>query len=416
MTRINTDRLRLEISRAKVPFMFFIGLVALGALAFGIIFNYQTFQRPWKDYYPVRAAFDDVKGVVPGKQEVRISGIKVGVITKSKLIDGRPVLTLSLEEKYAPVYKDARFTLRPVTPLDDMYVQIERGTPAAGKLTEDTIVPAERTKTPVDVSRVLQTFNDDTQVHLKTLFNQLGRGLEGNGTNLRWAFTQVAPFLDTAKDVSQALTERRAALARLVHNFSELTGELGEHDKQLASLVRNGDAALGELAARDKALSSTIAAIPGTLTSLRGAMNNLRTVQTHLDPALTRLIPVANALPSSMDALREFGNDALPAFRALTPAATKLVPLARDLEPTANSLAEALARLRGQAPSYDKLTRDIEPCLDIIRQFFSNTPSVGKYGNANGAYPRGDIQLAVGSAGGVSAAGLTKSPSCTGGK
>jgi phospholipid/cholesterol/gamma-HCH transport system substrate-binding protein len=414
--KLNTDRLRLELSRARVPFMYFIGLVAIGVFAFGVIFNYQTFQRPWKSYYKVRASFDDVKGVVPGKQEVRISGIKVGVITKSQLINGRPVLTLSLEKKFAPVYKNAHFQLRPVTPLDDMYVAIKRGTPSAGKLSEKDIVPADQTVTPVDISRVLQTFNDDTRTHMTALLNQFGKGLQGNGENLKWAFNELAPFLQTARDVSQALSERRVALQRLVHNFGALSTELGSHDKQLAGLVNNGEATLGELAARDVPLSQTIAAIPGTLDNLRGAMANLKTVQTSLDPALTKLLPVADALPSSLAALRTLGITALPAVRALEPASQRLVPLARDLSPTADSLSSALARLRVQAPSYDKLTQDTEPCLDVIRQFFSNTPSVTKYGNAHGAYPRGDIALDVGSAGGISAHGLTKTSSCTGGK
>ena len=416
MKRINTDRLRLELSRARVPFMYFLGLVAVGIFAFYVIFNYQTFQRPWKSYYQVRAAFDDVKGVVPGKQEVRISGVKVGVITKSQLINGRPVLTLSLESKYAPVYKNARFRLRPVTPLDDMYVAIQRGTPSAGKLTSKDIVPAEHTVTPVDISRVLQVFDSDTRSNLTTLMNEMGTGLQGNGMNLRWAFTQLTPFLTTARDVSNALNDRRTALKRLVHNFAQLTTELGSKDKQLAGLVRNGEATLGELARRDQPLSQTIAALPGTLYNLQGAMANLRTVQTSLDPALTKLLPVASALPSSLDALRTLGVQALPAVRALTPAVQRLVPLARDLQPTADSLSSALANLRTQAPSFDRLTQYTEPCLDVIRQFFSNTPSVTKFCNAHGVYPRGEVVAGSDAVLGGPDSTLSKTSSCTGGK
>lgn len=413
--RINRDRLALELRRARVPFLWYMALLACGSVAAWVIFKNQVYQKPWVDYYDVRAAVDDAKVVVPGKQEVRIAGVKVGVITKSELVGGTPVVTLSLEPRYAPIYRDARLRLRPVTPLQDMYMAVERGTPAAGRLPAGGLIRAEQTVTPVDISRVLQTFDADTRDRLGGLLRQMGPALKDNGGELRAAFAAAAPFLHEAERVTTALADRRVALRRAVTSFARLTGALAARDGQLTRLVRGGDATLAELGSRDRDLSALIADIPPTLANLRSSMQTLGVAQRDLDPALTELRGVADRLEPGMVALERLGRTATPAVRALAPAVNRLVPLARDLRPTAGSLATAFALLREQAPAYDRLTAEVPPCRDAVRDFFSNTPSVTKFGNAFGVYPRGDLTIAPDTAGGRTNTSLRRNPTCTDG-
>lgn len=411
----NRERLLLEIRRATVPFMLLIGLGICGAIAAWVIFKNQSYLRPWQSYYDVKAQVDDAKGIVPGKQEVRISGVKVGTVKDSKLVNGKPTLTLAIQKKYAPLYRDATMVVRPVTPLQDMYVNITRGTRAAGELPENATLPAEATDTPVDISRVLQTFDADTRTRLTVLLREMRPALGDNGVQLQRSFAALAPFLTQAQKLTTVLGERRVALSRAVTNFGRLTTSLATRDRQLTRLVNNGEATLAELADESRPFDELLAALPGTLSALQGSMQTLAVAQRDLDPALTDLRPVAAKLEGSLRSLEQLGFDVRPAVRALRPAVNGLKPLARDLRPTAASLSTAFAALRKQAGSYDTLTREITPCESVIRDFFGNTPSVAKFSNAGGAYPRGDLTTDKDTLGGGKPLNLRRTPSCTDG-
>jgi virulence factor Mce-like protein len=272
---MDTKRLKLELQRSVKPLILFGILIACGIVSAGIIFHNQTFQRPWVDYYTVHATFDNVKGVTPPTQQVRIAGVKVGVVKDSKLVDGRPELTLSIEAKYGRLYKDARMRLRPSTPLQDMYVSIDRGTPAAGELSESQVVQADQTQSPVDISRVMNTFNTPTRERLASLLDALGSGLDDRGQSLRQAFANAVPFLDMAKRATQIVDRRKVAMRRVITNFGELTGVLADRNKQLTSVVSNGEATLGTLARSDRNLAATVRELGPTLTTMRSTFANV---------------------------------------------------------------------------------------------------------------------------------------------
>ena len=386
----STERLRLELKRARVPALQYLFLIACAAFAASIIFKNQFYERPWVGKREYKVAFDDVKGVTPGVQRVKIAGVTVGVVSASKVGPGnRPVLTLSIEKKYGHLYRDARMRLRPLTPLQDMYVLIEsRGHPRAGEL--KGTLSAQRTESPVDISRVLNTFDLTTRQRLQGLLVQMDRGLTDNGEQLNRAFAEIAPFLKTAQRTTGALQQRRVQLARLMTNMAGLTTALAQRDRQLQALVHDGNASLKTIASKQAAFSATVAEIPPTLATIRSSFASLRAAETQLDPALRSLGPVAKKLEPGLSGLEDFARQAQPALRSLSPAFRQLRPLADDLRPTARSLATSFAGLRPQAPQFDRITAMAVPCLDKGQKFFTQTLSVIKFYDAYGAWPRGE--------------------------
>jgi len=395
MAKVDTSRLAIEVRRALVPLVFLVLLVTAGVVSAGVIFKNQTFQKPWEDYYEVRADFDDAKGVVQGSQQVRMAGVNIGVIKKAELVKGRAVLTLSIREKYGPLYRDARMRLRPSTPLQDLYVEVQRGTPAAGELTEDAILPAERTQTPVDISRVLNAFDGDTRERLGVLLDGLGKGLEDNGASLREAFAQTVPFLHVVKRTTGVIARRRGITRRLVSNLASLTSTLADRNDRITSLVAGGEQTLGELARNDGNLAATIRELPATLTAMRGAFASLRATEDELDPALTSLDPVLDSIKPGLQALRRFGQDARPALTALRAPVRSLIPLGRDLAPAATSLQRAMTTLKPQAPQFDRMTALLPPCLKQISDFFANTISFMKLEDEGGVIPRAEATFSA---------------------
>jgi virulence factor Mce-like protein len=385
MSPIMNDRLKLELKRASGPFMLFALLCVAGLLTGADILRNLAGDKPWVDYVAYRVAFENVEGVVPGRHELRIAGVKAGSITSSKLVDGTPVMTLNVEKKYAPVYRDARVRIRPVTPLEDMYVDIEsRGHARAGELRsgeQGEILPVKQTQSMVEIGRVLNVLDVDARARLAALLTQLGKGLHDNGAQLRAAFAEIAPFLRTAQSMGQALSERRQNLARLVHNFGGMTQVLAQRDKQLASFVTSGDAVLTQLARNDAPLSATLSQLPPTLASMRSAFARLRATEAELDPALRELRPAAAALPGGLAALDRFARDANPAITALRPAVRSLRPLAATVRPTSSSLAGAFEDLKPETPQIDRITALAVPCLGKTSLFLSRLMSITKFGD-----------------------------------
>jgi ABC-type transporter Mla subunit MlaD len=392
------DRLKLELKRSAAPFFLYVLLGVAGLLTAADIINSLAGNKPWIGYTAYRAAFTDVKNVIPGDVELKIAGVKVGSIANSQLVNGQPVLTLSLESQYAPLYRDAQVRIRPVTPLEDMYVDIiSRGHKSAGVLGPNEILPTTRTVSPVEVGSVLDTLDANTRQRMTVLLDQLGRGLTGGGANLRAGFEAIAPFLLVASQMSSALAQRRAELARLVHNFGGMTQELALRDTQLRSFVRSTSSTLGALAQHSGAFAATINELPGTLTSMSSAFTRVRAAETQLDPALRSLGPVAAALPSGLDALSRFSQDATPALNALRPAVRELRPLAHVLLPTSTALSGAFTQLQPEAPQIDRMTAlaAAPPCLTYIGQFLNRVISLTKFGDGtnNIANARADVSI-----------------------
>lgn len=389
--KLNTDRLKLELRRSRKPFGFLVILVVIAGAATGGIAKNITFSRPWQDYREVKVEFKDVKGIFPGGHQVRINGVKVGVVSKSALDKNRAVLTMKIEEKFGPVYRDAKVRIRPVTPLQDLYVNItDRGTPARGEAGGDYVIPQAQTVTPVDVSRVLNTFNGPTRERMAILLSEFGKGLDDQGDQLKETFVQLAPFLNVAEDATRVLNRRQTNVRRLVTNFGRVSQSLAERDRELNRFVTEGNKTLGELARNDAPLAGTFNGLAELLPVMRSSFASVEGLSGELDPALKSLEPVAEELERGLGGLQKFGTDAVPAFRALRPAARSLRTMARTLEPTSKVLDTSFARLRRQAPQYDRITANLVPCLTTIQAFFQNTLSVLKYSNASGAYPRAE--------------------------
>lgn len=412
--RLTRDRVKLEIRRARNPFVVLVGMVVIAVLALSYLVGNLRSSLPWEHPYTVRFAVDDAKGVIAGKQEVRISGVPVGSITKVDLVGGHPVIEATIDEQYAPIYRDARVRLRPRTPLNDLFLDIERrGHSSAGKLDDGQTLPAQRTRTPVDIGRVANVFDADTRPRVKQAIEELGAGLGDHGRQLRAALVELAPFVRSAQRLTRGLAVRRGHTRRLVHNLRVMTQELGHREGELSKLVSGGAASLTELGRQDAPLGATISQLPPTLSRLQSSFAALRATSDELDPALDALGPSAEELPSGLAALRRLTLDARPAVTSLRRPVKRLAPFVRDLNPTAVDLDRAFARLVPQAPRLDRMTAKVVPCELAVQRFFHNTLSVTKFHTGRAAFPRGQLVAGLSILGGqLNDPAQKASPSC----
>src|SRR5213083_1092929 len=84
--------------------------------------------------------------------DVRISGVSVGkvkTITTQK--SGRSKAVIQIDEKYAPIPKDTKATLRQKTLLGETYVELTPGDKSSGSIPEDGTLPASAVSPTVEL-------------------------------------------------------------------------------------------------------------------------------------------------------------------------------------------------------------------------------------------------------------------------
>ena len=393
------DRLILELKRSTVPAILFLVLILAGVYSAVYIVRNLAGDKPWVSYETYKVGFENVEGVAPGRHELRIAGVKAGSVSETNLENGRAVMTIKVEEKYAPLHTDAKVVIRPVTALEDMYVDVvSRGSKDKPVLGADEVLPETRTRSMVEVGRVLNVLDTDSRARLSSLIDQLGAGTKDNGRRMREGFAQLGPFLEAATELGDALNERKANTKRLVHNLGNITGVLATRDQQLAGFVDNGGTLLGELAQHDGTLAATISQLPGTLSNIQSTFANVRGTTTSLDAALKSLTPVSKSLPKGLDSLQAFSNEATPAVRSLRPSVKALRPLARELPKTSANGANALTPLIPQMAQFRNGTSLVKPCLPLIEALLNRVPSLTKYSGtqgSNGTIPDARAQATV---------------------
>lgn len=396
MRIIRSKRLELELRRAAAPAVALVIVATAALFALGFVLTNQVFQRPWDNYLEINADIADAKGILAKKQEVRIAGVRVGLIKDVRRVANHAQLTLAVEGRYAPVYRDARLRVRPQTALEDKFVELDRGTQDAGKLADGDLIPLSRTAVPVDASRVLQTFSGETGERLRFMLAGLGEGLDDGGASLRLAFQEAGPLLEVGRDVALEINERRVLLRRLVSRTARISQAIGVKNDALTQIVRGGSDVLTTLGRHDVPLGPTLEELPRTLAHLRTAFTGVRAARRTLDPALESLRPALARLEPALAAIEDLSGDLEPAARALQPAVTALDPLARATRPLARDLESALTQLRPQVPDLDLATRQFDSCKNAFNDFFVWTTSLFKVDDdsANGGkvpVGRGDI-------------------------
>src|SRR4029079_603857 len=130
------------------------------------------------------------------------------------------------------------------------------GTKEAGELQEGDVIPVAQTLPDVNLDEILSALDTDTRDYLLLLLNDGAEGLgsERKGRELAAAIRRLEPTAKYAREINEGLALARKNLARVVHNFSLLTDELGRRDTQLANFVQNNNAVFATLAGQDAAL------------------------------------------------------------------------------------------------------------------------------------------------------------------
>jgi phospholipid/cholesterol/gamma-HCH transport system substrate-binding protein len=327
-----------------------VALWAIGIAAGGYIVINQRLPNPFASFVKVNGAFETAAGVVPGLGEpVNIAGVNVGEITGTSLQNGLAIVHMELKPGSLPaphlLYRNANATLFPNTPLKDMEVDINPGTPSAGRLPQGGTIPVGQTTVPTDSDELLDSLDADTRTWLASLLTELNQGTTGRAQDIKQLLQNLGPTSAQLRQIGDLLATRRQELADIVHNLGVLTQATSAKDAQLQTVVRAGDQAVTALASQDVALRASISRLPGTLQTTRTTLTDVGQLANALGPTATALIPTARRLPTTLkDTRTVFEGSALLPLNRIPAFVNAIIPLADEV-PT------VLSNLQQEAPA-----------------------------------------------------------------
>jgi phospholipid/cholesterol/gamma-HCH transport system substrate-binding protein len=344
---------REQIDRYRTAFIAMVTMIVLAAAIGGYILAHENFKLPgWvpvlgRSYYTLKAEFQTAQAVTPGQgQAVTIAGAKIGEVGSVDLKQGVATVTMRITPKYARLYRDATFLLRPKTQLQDITVEVSPGTPAAGKLKSGAVIPLSQTAPNVNFDEFLAGLDAETRTYLQELVAGLGQGLNHNASALSATLKRFDPAARYGEQISRQLELRHANIARSIHNFRLLMEALGSKNTQIAQLVDASNAVFATFAKEEANLQKTLHLLPGALKKTGTGLGKLAVASSKVGPTLRALDPFAKAVGPGNEATRRLSIKTKPVIQnEIRPFAREILPVVNELQPSVKQFSVALPKL-----------------------------------------------------------------------
>jgi phospholipid/cholesterol/gamma-HCH transport system substrate-binding protein len=362
-----SSRFRKALRDRRCDFAAILALLAVAAFTGTVILIKQGLTLPsWvpalgSDRFELQIEFETAQAVTPGQgQSVNIAGIRVGDISDVRLEAGIAVVTVEIENEYAPlIHQDATAMLRPRTGLNDMTIELDPGT-LGEPLAEGSTVPVANTIPQVQADQILASLDADTQAYLKLLLLSGADGLGGRGIEASALLRRLEP---TARDIARInglLAERRRHIRNAISDFRLLSEELARRDEELIAFVDGSNAVLSSFADQEAALRGALSRFPAALEATIGALESSGELARILGPALDALRPAARALGPALEAVRPFLTDTVAPIR------DQIRPFTRDVQEPIAKLASAGQELSAATPDLNRALGDLNGLLNQL--------------------------------------------------
>jgi phospholipid/cholesterol/gamma-HCH transport system substrate-binding protein len=339
-------------------FLAVAGLAAVALAVTYVLLQEQRLRIPILEEKPfeLKAEFETAQAITPGQgQTVVVAGVKVGDISKVELEDGVAVVTMDIERRYLPIYRNATALVRPRTGLQDMFIELDPGTRSAGEFEEGDRLQMSNTQPQVNLDEILEALDGDTQAYLRALFIGGGQGLKGRARDLGKVLGGLGPINQKLARLNRLVAQRKENLSSLIHNLSILTGTIADNGDQLTQLVDSSNAALGAIASQDLNVQRAVALLPGTLQTARTTLGKVEGLAAVLGPTFNDLRPFARNLDRMNESIIRV-SDTAPVIRdQIRPFVRAARGPINDLRPAAKSLARTTPRLTDMALELNRL-------------------------------------------------------------
>lgn len=352
MRRITGDR-RLVVSLVTVA-VFVLFMVAL--------FEKSAILTALKPGDTIKAEFARDYKLQAGTSQVKMAGTPVGVVSAVHPT-GHGTVSVSLKVRTGVLDKlgtTPTAEIRPTTILGGKYYVSLVSGGARGTFTGT--IPADRTRTPVELDQVLQAFPEGARQGLRKTTGELDQTLGESGkAALRRVLKNAPGTLRPAGTVADALRGTRPDrdLTATVTDVDTIANVLTRRDGQLGDLVDSLDTTTSVLARQSRPLAATVATLPSVLRDSRTGLDSLGSI--------------LDRVPATADAARPAVRQLDPTLRELNPVLAKARPVVADLRPLLEQARPVVDELVPTSRQGTSVLNDLRgPVLDRV-----NGPIIG---------------------------------------
>jgi phospholipid/cholesterol/gamma-HCH transport system substrate-binding protein len=342
-------------------------MVAFALSCFGIVvFLWLSFGGavPLKPKgYQVEVSFPEATQLAQ-EAEVRISGVKVGRVKKTKANKqtGLTDATIEIDSRFAPIPKDTHAILRQKTLLGETYVELSPGSgrgDASKLLADGGHLSQGHVGQTVELDEILRTFDPQTRAAFSTWMDQQGEAVRGNAGAISDALGLLTPFADNTDKVLAVLNHQSAETRLLVRNTGEVFHALTERQGQLRGLIVNSNRVWEVTARRNQELADTFRVLPTFLRESRTTTRRLTSFAKDANPLIDQLRPAARQLSPTLVDLNDVSPDLRNLFKDIDP----LVRVSRTGLP---ATTQVLNNTRPLLRRLDPFLRQFTPIIDYL--------------------------------------------------
>ncbi|MFZ0042330.1 MAG: MlaD family protein [Solirubrobacteraceae bacterium] len=365
-------------SIAKVATMVLFALSCVGLLLFLWLSFGGTIPFNPKGY-EFRASFTDASQLA-NQADVRIAGVNVGKVV-DKTLDpqgNRTIATIQLNNKFAPIHKDARAILRQKTILGETYVELTPGTPRTPILPDGALLSRTQVASAVQLDQIFNALDPTTRHAFQVWQQQMAVAVKGNDQNLSDVFGNLPQFAADATDLLQVLDVEHTATVRLVQNGGTVFAALNHSQSALRNLITSGETTFRTTAANNNAIADTFHVFPTFLNETKLTMARLQGFALDTDPLIKELEPVATNLKPTLTDLNELSPSLRSFFTHLGP----LITVSQTGLPAYSKVITGATPLLGALGPFLEQLNPILTWLSLHQQLISDFISNGAAGIA----------------------------------
>jgi phospholipid/cholesterol/gamma-HCH transport system substrate-binding protein len=365
---VSKRRTRNRISPAVAGTIVIVLIAILAFIAFSP-------SLPFSSPYEVKAVIANAANIQP-RSPVRIAGVNVGEVKDVQRHDDSTTseITMTIQPTGLPIYKDAEMKVRPRIFLEgNFFVDIQPGTPGAGKVPDGGTIPITQTASPVQLDQVLTSLQADTRKQLQVLVQGYGNSLNGKplpgedadqdpsvkGLTAGQALNKSLNYstgalrgLALVNEASLGSSPDMHDLSRLIAGFQKVSGALSANDQNLKDLVTNFNRTMAAFASESGNLRSTIHLLPGVLEAANPTLADLNAAFPPTRAFAREILPGVRQSAATIDASFPW----ITQTRALVSPA-ELQGLVRDLRPATASTASVVDQSLVLLPQVDLVNR-----------------------------------------------------------
>jgi ABC-type transporter Mla subunit MlaD len=348
--------------------------------------------------YEVRAIFDDAGNLIAG-ENVKIDGVTVGTVSSvAPTPQAKAAVVLHINNPgFQDFREDASCTIKPQALIGEKYVDClptqprVEGTPLPPPLKRvpkgqegqgELLLPVQNTHSPVDVDLLNDISRLPEEQRFTIIFNELGAGLAGRGSDLREVLIRANPALQELDKVLAILASENHVLAKLAVDSDEALAPLAKVRGRVADFIVQSNTVAQATAAQRGALARNLQLFPPFLERLGPNLERVGRFAEATTPTFTDLEQAAPAIDKTFKELPAFNNSSTAFFENLGTTAKQQGPALVATKPLLTTLRSLGAAGKPFAANFAKLfssVRDsggLERFLDFV---FLGTGSANGY-------------------------------------